>query len=416
MDAKPVSECGGIPDLDYVEKVARQSRHLANHYERISDRVFIAAEGSWVYDSDGNKYLDFVSCYSALNVGHGHNRVKEAMIKMAANGLYAMPQSFLNPWTAACAEDICFYTGMDRVNFKNSGVEAVEAAMKIARKWGYIKRGITKDSAQLIFCENNFHGRTLGALAASTNSGYKAMFGPHLPQIEAVPFGAASALEDRIRGNTAAFIFEPIQAEGGIILPPWGYLRAVREICDKHNILMIADEIQTGFGRTGKLFACDWEGIRPDMYIFGKAMGGGLAISAVAGRADVMDVLVAKDDGSTFGGNPFAAAVSIAAMRAIVEESMPYKAEINGHYLKEKLDAIKDRSSYIKDVRGRGLLLGVELKDSAPSSIEIMTMLLDEGLFVNNTRPNVIRIAPPLNISIPELDWGIEKLKNIFVS
>ena len=404
-------------DYSYVEEVALSAKkYLADNYERILDRVFSSAGGSWIYDSEGRPYLDFVSCYSALNVGHGHPKIRQAIIKHAECGLYAMPQGFLNPWTAKCAEKICQVTGMDKVNFKNSGAEAVEAAMKIARKWGYVKKGIPKDKAVLIFCENNFHGRTLGVLAASTTSQYRDSFGPHLPGIKTVPFGDDWALEAAIQSDTAAFIFEPIQGEGGVIVPRQGYLRQVRDICYDQNILMIADEVQTGFGRTGTMFACQWENVVPDMYVLGKALGGGLAISAVAGREEVMDVLVPKDDGSTFGGNPFAAAVSSVAIDVVVNERLAQAAFLSGVYLRSQLTEIAKGSQFIKEVRGRGLLLGIELVDGAPDSKDVARKLIAEGVIVNNTKPNVIRIAPPLNVSKEEMNFGLEKLAKVFAT
>lgn len=403
--------------FNFAETVAQiAKKHLANHYERILDRVFIRAEGSWMYDSEGSKYLDFVSCYSALNIGHGHPKIRERLHEVVEDGLYALPQSLLNKWAPECARKICQITGMDRVIFKNSGAEAVEAAMKIARKWGYIKKRIQFGKADLIFCENNFHGRTLGALAASTTTQYRYSFGPHLPGIKIAPFGSMPDLTWATWLNAAAFIFEPIQGEGGIIVPPNGYLQQVRATCDKYGVLMIADEIQTGFGRTGKMFACDWENVKPDVYILGKALGGGLPISAVAGREEVMDVLVPKDDGSTFGGNPFMAAASCAAIDVIVEDELPIKAELCGAYLKNRLREIAKRSLFIKEIRGRGLFLGVELVDGAPSSRDIMRALIDRGVIVNDTKPNVIRIAPPLNISKEEINWGLEKIDEVFTT
>ena len=407
---------GGVAGGDYyIEEIAiLAGRHLANHYERILDRVFVSAQGSWMYDSEGKKYLDFVSCYSALNVGHGHPKVKQAIIEQADRGLWAMPQGFLNPWTVECARKICWITGMDKVNFKNSGAEAVEAAMKIARKWAYVKRGVGDDKAELIFCENNFHGRTFGALAASTTPQYRDFFGPHLPGVKTVPFGDYRALEAAITKNTAAFIVEPIQGEGGIIVPPWGYLKQVRSICNNHGVLMVADEVQTGFGRTGRVFACQDEEVVPDMYVLGKALGGGLAISAVAGRKDVMEVLEPKDDGSTFGGNPFASAAAIAAIDVIVDEDLAFSAAFSGAYLKKKLEEIARSKWFIKEVRGLGLLLGIELAKSAPDSKDIMRAVLREGVIVNNTKPNVIRIAPPLNISKEEMVLGLDALEKAF--
>ena len=408
-------DCRGVEGLSYREEIAMlATRYLANNYERILDRVFVRAEGSWMFDSTGRRYLDFVSCYSALNVGHGHPKIKQAIIEAAIRGLYAQPQTFLNEWTPKCAEKICQLTGMDKVVFKNGGTEAVEAAMKIARKWGYLRKDIRNNQAEIIFCRNNFHGRTLGALAASTTAQYRDLFGPHLVGIHWTTLGDIEELERAIWSNVAAFIFEPIQGEGGIIVPPAGYLRQVRALCDKHNVLMIADEIQTGFGRTGKMFACDWEDVRPDIYILGKALGGGIAISAVAGKEFAMDVLVPKDDGSTFGGSPFASAVALAAMGIIEEESLALKAAVSGAYLVSKLNWIAKRSKFIKEIRGRGLLLGIELAEGAPPAKRIMRELLDLGVIVNDTKPHVIRIAPPLNISLKDLGFGIECLDKVF--
>jgi ornithine--oxo-acid transaminase len=409
-------DMGGSSAANYTKKItALAEKHLAKNYDRVLNRVFVSAEGSWVYDSKGRRYLDFLSCYSALNVGHAHPKVHKALLDQAERGLWAMPQKFVVPSPALCAQKICRLTGMDRVVWKVSGAEGVEAAMKIARKWGYVKKGIQADKAELIFCENNFHGRTLGVLASSTEKKYQEKSGPHLPGIKTIPFDNPLALDRAITKNTAAFVVEPIQGEGGVIVPHESYLKAVSGICRTADILFIADEVQTGFGRTGRMFASDRSGAGPDMIVVAKAIAGGIPLSAVAGNERSMCVVEDKDEGSTFGGNPLACAVAIATMEVIVEEKLPQKASVDGAYLGERLKLIAAYSSYIKEVRGKGMLWGIELKEDAPDAKVFMKTLLDLGVIISDTKPNVIRIAPPLIITREELEFGLETLRKVFV-
>ncbi|GMQ95279.1 MAG: ornithine--oxo-acid transaminase [Patescibacteria group bacterium] len=389
-------------------------KHLAHNYAHPDNVVFRSGRGCKIYNTEGKEYLDFMSCYSALNLGCGHHVIMEAAREQLQTGLTALSRSFLEEELILFVKELAEFCGMRMVLPMNSGAEGVETAMKIARKWGYTKKGIEKNKAEIIFCANNFHGRTLAVISASTIPQYYDLFGPPLPGIKIIPFGDASALQEAINENTVAFIVEPIQAEGGIIVPPEGYLADVRGICTKLKVLFIADEVQTGFGRTGTMFACDHENVRPDLYILGKALGGGFPISAVAGPSHIMNVMEPGDHGSTFGGNPFACRVARAALRVMRDEHVEERSMRLGIYFRKRLCDIAEKTGGIKEVRGRGLLIGVEVRHNGPTAHELCGKLLEEGLLTKETRKYVLRFSPALTISEEELEQGLEKIEKVF--
>lgn len=391
-------------------------KHLVKNYEWEKGFVLERADGSKLYDTEGKEYLDFLACYSAVNVGYGHPAIIAAINRQMALGLTVSSRRFLTKEITLFAKELAELCGMEKVLPMNTGAEAVETAMKIARKWGYVRKGIPLNNAEIIFCENNFHGRTLAIISASSILQYKEKFGPPIPGIKIISFGNAKKLEEAITPETAAFIFEPIQGEGGVIIPPAGYLTLVRKICDKYDVLMIADEVQTGFGRTGSLFACQREEVKPDLYILAKSLGGGmLPISAVVGSSQIMDVLKPGDHGSTFGGNSLACHVARTAMKIITEENLPSRARELGTYFLDRLHELKKRCFLIREVRGQGLLIGIEIIDSAPNAREFCRALYKEGFLCEKARDRVIRFSPPLTISREELDQGIEKIEKVFL-
>jgi len=383
----------------------------AHNYHPL-DVVITKAKGIWMWDVEGKKYLDFLSAYSAVNQGHGHPRIVK-ILQNQAKRLTLTSRAFRNDQWPLLAKELCDLTGFNMVLPMNSGAEAVETAIKVARKWAYQKKGIPQDQAEIIACANNFHGRTITVISFSTEPLYRRDFGPFTPGFKIISFGDVKALEAAITPNTAAFLVEPIQAEAGILIPPDGFLKKAKEICEKNNVLFIADEIQTGLGRVGKLFACDYEGVKPDMMVIGKSLGGGCyAISAVLSTAEVMGVLKPGEHGSTFGGNPLACAVAREALRVIQEEKLVENAAEKGAYFLEKLKTIKSRQ--IKEVRGRGLLIGVELWPEAGGARRFCEELMKEGLLCKETHENVIRFAPPLVIGKKELDWAFKRIKRVF--
>lgn len=365
-------------------------------------------EGVWVEDLEGNRYLDMLSAYSALNQGHRHPKIIEAL-KNQADRITLTSRAFhhdlLGPWY----KQICDLTKKEMVLPMNTGAEAVETAIKAARRWAYDVKGVSENKAEIIACTGNFHGRTMAAVSLSSEEEYKRGFGPMLPGIRLIPYGDLGALENAINENTAAFLVEPIQGEAGIIVPPEGYLREAAAICGENQVLFMADEIQTGLGRTGKMFACDWEDVEPDVYILGKALGGGVfPISCVAANEDILGVFNPGSHGSTFGGNPLACAVSLAALQVIIEENLAERSEVLGNYL---LASLKDfRNEAIIEVRGRGLFIGIELKEKARPYCE---KLMEKGILCKETHDHVIRLAPPLIIKKEELDSALEKIKEV---
>lgn len=371
--------------------------------------------GAWVWDTEGNKYLDCLSAYSALNHGHCHPRLLAALKKQATK-LSLTSRAFLNDVSGPFFKELAELCGKDMVLPMNTGAEAVETAIKMARKWGYTKKHIPycpekHDCAWVVVFRNNFHGRTTTIVGFSSETQYREGFGPFTPGFVDMEYGNGEELEGflSVHGKSvAAVLLEPIQGEAGIIVPPQGFLREVRELCTKHNVLMIADEIQTGLGRTGKMFACDHERIKPDVYVLGKALGGGLyPVSAVVANKDILDVFRPGDHGSTFGGNPLACAVGREAIRVIREEGLAEKASELGEYFMNELRGIK--SSYVKEVRGKGLLIGVELKKEAGLARPFCEKLMELGVLAKETHEQVIRFAPPLVITKKEIDWALER-------
>ena len=371
----------------------------------------VLARGQDVWDVEGNKYLDMLASYSALNQGHCHPRILTALIEQAKK-LTLVSRAFRNDQLGPFYKEICEMTHSHSVLPMNSGTEAVETALKAARKWGYQIKEIPDNMAEIIVCANNFHGRTITIVGFSTEKQYKEGFGPFTPGFITIPFGDADALEWAITPNTVAFLVEPIQGEGGIIVPPSGYLKKVREICDRHNVLLILDEIQTGLGRTGKLFAEEHEGIESDLTLIGKALSGGFyPISAVLSNKETLSIFQPGDHGSTFGGNPLACAVAREALKVIEDEKLIEKSLFLGHYLKESLRNIL--SPYVKEVRGMGLLIGVELKKSAGGARKFCETLMEKGILCKETHKHVIRFAPPLTITKEELDWALDRIESV---
>lgn len=351
--------------------------------------VITRAEGVWLEDADGRRYLDMLSAYSAVNQGHRHPKIIQALTEQAGR-VTLTSRAFHHDLAGDWYEAVCRWTGKTTVLPMNTGAEAVETAIKAARRWAYEVKGIPDSQAEIIVCRNNFHGRTIAVTSASTEPAYRAGFGPFTPGFVTVPFGDAEALRQAINERTAAFLFEPIQGEAGIIIPPAGYLREAAALCRSHGVLTIADEIQTGLGRTGKKFACDWEDVQPDVYVLGKALGGGvLPVSAVAGDREVLGVFNPGSHGSTFGGNPLACAVSLAALQVLEDENLAERARTSGVWLLERLKQI--RSPLIRDVRGQGLLIGIELQGPARPYCE---RLMEAGLLCKETHDRVIRIRP----------------------
>jgi len=388
--------------------IEMEDKYGADNYHPL-DLVIKKAEGIWVHDVEGNKYLDFLASYSAVNQGHCHPRLLKVFRKQAAKCTLTS-RAFRNDQLPFFNKEMTDLTGYQRVLAMNSGAEAVETAIKAARKWGYQVKGIKKNKAEIIVCADNFHGRTTTIVGFSTEDQYKDGFGPFTPGFKVVPFGDAKALEAAINKNTCAFIVEPVQGEAGINIPPRGYLKKVEKLCKANNVLFIVDEIQSGLGRTGRMFAHQWDKVRPDGLIVGKALSGGFyPVSAFLADNEVMDVFNPGDHGSTFGGNPLGAAVAREAVKVIVDEKLVEKSEKHGDYFMERLNAIKAKS--IKKVRGRGLFIGVVLDRPARVYCEA---LMAEGLLCKETHENVIRFAPPLVVTKKDLNWALRKIEKVF--
>jgi ornithine--oxo-acid transaminase len=397
--------------MDSKDLILIEDLYGAHNYHPL-DVVIKEAKGIWMYDVEGRKYLDCLSSYSAVNQGHRHPRIIKALIDQAKR-LTLTSRAFRNDQWPLLAKELCEMTGYSMVLPMNSGAEAVETAIKTARKWAYQKKGVPQDKAEIIACANNFHGRTVTVISFSTEPLYRQDFGPFTPGFTIVPFGDAEALEKAITPNTAAFIVEPIQAEAGILIPPDGFLKKAREICSRMNVLFVADEIQTGLGRVGKLFACEYEGVRPDMVIIGKSLGGGCyPISAVLADREILGVFKPGEHGSTFGGNPLACAVARESLKVIREEKLIENAAERGRYFVEKLGKLRSRK--IKEIRGRGLLVGIELKPEAGGARRYCEELMKEGLLCKETHENVIRLAPPLIIRDKDINWALKRIKTVF--
>jgi ornithine--oxo-acid transaminase len=392
------------------EIIAKTERFGANNYHPLPV-VLTRGEGVWVWDVENRKYMDMLSAYSALSHGHRHPRVIAAL-KEQADRLTLTSRAFHHDLLGEFYERVVRLTKLPRVLPMNTGAEAVETAIKAARKWGYLVKGVPADKAEIIACTNNFHGRTITIVSCSTEEDYRTGFGPFTPGFKVVEYGNIEALRSAVGPNTVGFLVEPIQGEAGIRIPPPGYLKQARELCNKHRVLLVADEVQTGFGRTGKMFCCEHEGVLPDVIIMGKALGGGvMPVSAIAATEEVMGVFKPGQHGSTFGGNPLAAAVGIAALDALVEEGLSQRAEKQGGYLMEKLRQI--RSPHIQEIRGKGLLIGIDLKPSAGGARRFCEALMQENILAKETHESVIRLAPPLVITPDELDWALERIARV---
>lgn len=392
---------------DYV---ALEDRYNAHNYQPL-DVVITRAEGVWVWDVEGRKYLDCLSAYSAINQGHCHPRIVQAMVEQAQR-LALTSRAFRNDQLPLLAKELCELTGYEMMLPMNSGAEAVETAIKAARKWGYMVKGVADDRAEIIVCTGNFHGRTITIITFSPEEEYRDGFGPFTPGFKLIPYGDAGALERAITSNTVAFLFEPMQGEGGVVVPPEGYVQRARDICTRHNVLMIADEIQTGLGRTGKLLACEHEGVRPDVVTLGKALSGGMyPVSAVLSSREVLGVFGPGDHGSTFGGNPLACAVAREALKVIVDEHLCERAAELGDYLLARLREIQ--SPHVALCRGKGLLVGIVLKPEAGGARHFCEALKERGVLAKDTHGTIIRLAPPLIITKEELDWMLERIAGV---
>ncbi|PPA83774.1 ornithine--oxo-acid transaminase [Brevibacillus laterosporus] len=391
-----------------TKQIIDQTERFGAHNYHPLPIVISKAEGVWVEDPEGTRYLDMLSAYSALNQGHRHPKIIQAL-KDQADKVTLTSRAFYNDQLGHFYEKVATLTGKDMVIPMNSGAEAVETAVKAVRRWAYDSKKVPANQAEIIVCEGNFHGRTVTITSFSSADEYKRGFGPFTPGFKVIPYGDSKALAEAITPNTAAFLVEPIQGEAGIVIPEEGFLREARRLCDEHNVLLLADEIQTGFGRTGKMFATDWEGIKADMYIMGKALGGGVfPISAVAADSEVLGVFEPGSHGSTFGGNPLGCAVAVAALEVLEEERLVERSLELGTYFMEKMREIKN--PHIKEVRGKGLFIGLELDTTARPYCESLKTL---GLLCKETHDTTIRFAPPLVISKEELDWAIERIKQV---
>jgi ornithine--oxo-acid transaminase len=385
-------------------------RYGAHNYHPLPI-VIANAEGVWVEDPEGNRYMDMLSAYSALNQGHRHPKIIQAL-KDQADRCTLTSRAFHNDQLGPLYKDVAELTGMDLVLPMNSGAEAVETAIKAARKWGYTVKGIPADQAEIIVCNDNFHGRTTTIVGFSSEQAYREGFGPFTPGFKLIDYGDADALEQAITQSTCAFLVEPIQGEAGVVVPPDGYLERAAELCRKNNVLLMVDEIQTGFGRTGKMFCVDHEGVKPDVIIMGKAMSGGmLPVSAVASRREVLGVFKPGEHGSTFGGAPLACAVARAAIAVIVEEKLAERSAELGAYFEARLREIG--SPHVEEIRGKGLFIGVVLTQEAGPARPFCERLMDDGLLCKETHEMVIRFAPPLVITKEEIDWALERIAKV---
>ncbi|GAJ92816.1 ornithine--oxo-acid transaminase [Agrobacterium sp. SHOUNA12C] len=393
-----------------ADLIATEQRLGAHNYKPL-DVVLTRGEGVYVWDTDGKRYLDCLSAYSAVNQGHCHPKIREAMIEQAGK-LTLTSRAFRNDQLAYLYEELAALTGSHKILPMNSGAEAVETAIKAVRKWGYEVKGVPENQAEIIVFADNFHGRTLSIISFSTDPDARAGFGPYTPGFRVVPFGDADAFAAAINSNTVAALIEPIQGEAGVIIPPAGYFTRLRELCTANKITLILDEIQTGLGRTGKLLAEEHEGIEADVTLIGKALSGGFyPVSAVLSNSEVLGVLKPGQHGSTFGGNPLACAVARAALRVLTEEGMIENAAVMGDYFLEGLRSI--RSNIVKDVRGRGLMMAVELVPEAGGARQYCYQLKDLGLLAKDTHDHTIRLAPPLVITRNQVDWALEQIDKV---
>jgi len=392
------------------EFIELEEKYGAHNYQPL-DVVITRGEGVWVFDVEGKRYLDCLSAYSALNQGHVHPRILEAMVNQAAR-ITLTSRAFRNDQLPLLEKELSEISRYEMSLLINSGSEAVETAMKLARKWAYQVKNIPRYQAEIIVASGNFHGRTISIISYSSEPAYKDDYGPFTPGFVIVPFGDIHALENAIGPNTAAVMLEPIQGEGGVIIPPMGYLKKVSELCAHKNVLFMADEIQTGLGRTGRLFACDHENVHPDVMIIGKALSGGFyPVSAVLARKSILSLFKPGEHGSTFGGNPVGAAVARAALKVIVEDHLAENAAILGEYFIDQLAEISSR--HIKEVRGKGLLIGIELIPEAKGARRFCEALQYRGILAKETHQDVIRLAPPLIISRDNIDWALPIIREV---
>lgn len=395
---------------DYIRL---EQRYGAHNYKPL-DVVITRGEGVWVWDVEGKKYLDCLSAYSAVNQGHCHPRIVRVLAEQARR-LTLTSRAFRNSQLPMLYQELCELTGYEKALPMNSGAEAVETAIKAARKWGYVVKGVPENQAQIIVCEGNFHGRTITIISFSAEPKYREGFGPFTPGFITIPFGDAQALQAALEEHSetvVAFLVEPIQGESGVNIPPEGYLKRAEELCYEHDVLLIADEIQSGLGRAGKLFASEYEGVKPDVVVIGKALSGGLyPVSAVLTERDVLGLFQPGDHGSTFGGNPLACAVAREALKVLVEENLIERSAVQGGYLLDNLSTID--SPYVREIRGRGLFVGIELEPEAGGARRFCEALAERGMLCKETREHVIRLTPPLVIGRPELDWAVEQVRAV---
>jgi ornithine--oxo-acid transaminase len=400
--------------LTNAQLAAIEHEFTAPNYDPLP-AVLSTGKGVWVYDVEGKKYLDMLAGYSALSFGHQHPRIMDAFFKQAKR-LTLVSRAFENDQVGMFAKELAAFCGMEQVLPMNTGAEAVESAIKTARKWGYLTKGIAPDKAEIIACAGNFHGRTVAVISMSAVPQYKDNFGPLTPGFKLIRFGDADALARAITPHTCAFIVEPIQGEGGINIPADGYLRKCAETCRRNNVLFIADEVQTGFARTGKMFAWEWDGpdAKPDLLVLGKALGGGVfPVSAVVGSKEIFSVFKAGDHGSTFGGNPLGAAVAREALKVMNDERLCQRALQMGEWLRVRLRDVTSKGGKVKEVRGRGLLNGIEVRKEAGDACSFVKKLLREGVLCKDTARQVIRITPPLTITREECEWGVERIAGV---
>ncbi|MBF0211629.1 MAG: ornithine--oxo-acid transaminase [Desulfamplus sp.] len=394
---------------DYIKI---EDKFGAHNYKPL-DVVLCRGEGIWVWDVNGNRYMDCLSAYSAVNQGHCHPKIRQAMVEQAQK-LTLTSRAFRNDQLALFYKELCELTDSHKVLPMNSGAEAVETAIKCVRKWGYESKGVSPDKAEIIVCDNNFHGRTLAIIGFSSDENSRKSFGPFVPGFKSIPFGDIRALEESIGPNTVAFMVEPIQGEAGVIIPPDGYLKKVRELCTKNNVVLILDEIQTGLGRTGKMLAEEHEGIQADLTLIGKALSGGFyPVSAVLSNEAVLGLLKPGQHGSTFGGNPLACAVAREALKVLKEENMIENAATMGQFFLDELKKIDNPS--IKEVRGRGLMIAIELFEGTQGGARrICEELMGMGILCKETHTWTIRFAPPLVITKSEIEWAMDRIKKAF--
>ncbi|MGO7418708.1 ornithine--oxo-acid transaminase [Rhizobium ruizarguesonis] len=395
--------------MNTSEKLIATEQRLGAHNYKPLDVVLTRGEGVYVWDTDGNRYLDCLSAYSAVNQGHCHPKILAAMVEQAGR-LTLTSRAFRNDQLAYLYEELAALTGSHKILPMNSGAEAVETAIKAVRKWGYEVKGVPEGKAEIIVCADNFHGRTLSIISFSTDPEARAGFGPYTPGFRIIPFGDAEAFAAAINANTVAALIEPIQGEAGVIIPPAGYFTRVRELCTANNVTLILDEVQTGLGRTGKLLAEEHEAIEADVTLIGKALSGGFyPVSAVLSNSEVLGVLKPGQHGSTFGGNPLACAVARTALKVLTEEGMIENAALMGDYFTEGLRSI--RSNIVRDVRGRGLMMAIELEPEAGGARQYCHALKERGLLAKDTHDHTIRLAPPLVITKEQVDWAVSQIE-----